>query len=87
MSYFEFLGQYGDRILSGTLVTVVLTVLASSLAIAIALAAGLIGPDADLTVGGRRRRPRGRLVEVSQRRRLVALAHRSLLSLMPCYTR
>lgn len=42
MSYFEFLGQYGDRILSGTLVTVVLTVLAAFLAIAIALAAGLM---------------------------------------------
>lgn len=42
MSYLEFLGQYGDRILSGTLVTVVLTVLAALLAIAIALAAGLM---------------------------------------------
>ncbi|MCO5160245.1 MAG: ectoine/hydroxyectoine ABC transporter permease subunit EhuC [Mesorhizobium sp.] len=42
MSYLEFLGQYGDRILSGTLVTVLLTVLASALAVAIALAAGLM---------------------------------------------
>lgn len=42
MSYFEFLGQYGDRILSGTLVTVVLTVLAALLAIVIALAAGMM---------------------------------------------
>jgi polar amino acid transport system permease protein len=42
MSYLEFLGQYGDRILSGTLVTVVLTVLSAFLAIAIALAAGLM---------------------------------------------
>jgi polar amino acid transport system permease protein len=42
MSYLEFLGQYGDRILSGTLVTIVLTLLASVLAIAIALAAGLM---------------------------------------------
>ncbi len=42
MSYFEFLAQYGDRILSGTMVTIVLTVLASALAIAIALAAGLM---------------------------------------------
>jgi polar amino acid transport system permease protein len=42
MSYLEFLGQYGDRILSGTLVTVVLTVLAALLAVAIALAAGLM---------------------------------------------
>ncbi|MBS3647197.1 ectoine/hydroxyectoine ABC transporter permease subunit EhuC [Pseudaminobacter sp. 19-2017] len=42
MSYLEFLGQYGDRILSGTVVTVVLTVLAALLAVAIALAAGLM---------------------------------------------
>ncbi len=42
MSYLEFLAQYGDRILSGTLVTVVLTVLSAFLAIAIALAAGLM---------------------------------------------
>lgn len=42
MSYFDFLSQYGDRILSGTLVTIVLTVLAAILAVAIALAAGLM---------------------------------------------
>lgn len=42
MSYFEFLSQYGDRIISGTLVTIVLTVLAALLAMAIALAAGLM---------------------------------------------
>ena len=42
MSYFDFLGQYGDLILSGTLVTIVLTVLAAFLAVAIALAAGLM---------------------------------------------
>jgi polar amino acid transport system permease protein len=42
MSYLEFLGQYGDRILSGTLVTILLTVLASLLAMAIALTAGLM---------------------------------------------
>lgn len=42
MSYFEFLSQYGDRIVSGTLVTMALTVLASLLAVAIALAAGLM---------------------------------------------
>jgi polar amino acid transport system permease protein len=42
MSYLEFLSQYGDRILSGTLVTIVLTLLAALLAIAIALAAGLM---------------------------------------------
>lgn len=50
MSYLEFLGQYGDRILSGTLVTVLLTVLSSVLAIAIALVAGLmrLSPNAVL---------------------------------------
>src|SRR5690606_22094312 len=42
MSYFEFLGQYGDRILSGTLITMLLTVLSALLAIAIALAMGLM---------------------------------------------
>lgn len=42
MSYVEFLGQYGDRILSGTLVTMLLTVLATFLAVAVALAAGLM---------------------------------------------
>ena len=42
MSYLEFLGQYGDRIISGTLVTILLTVLAALLAMAIALAAGLM---------------------------------------------
>lgn len=42
MSYFEFLTQYGDRILSGTLITILLTVLASFLAVAIALVAGLM---------------------------------------------
>jgi polar amino acid transport system permease protein len=42
MSYLEFLGQYGDRILSGTLVTMLLTVLAAILAVLIALAAGLM---------------------------------------------
>ncbi len=42
MSYLDFLAQYGDRILSGTLVTIVLTFAAALLAIAIALAAGLM---------------------------------------------
>lgn len=42
MSYLEFLSQYGDRILSGTLVTIALTVLAAVLAVAIALTAGLM---------------------------------------------
>ena len=52
MSYFEFLGQYGDRILSGTLVTIVLTVLAAVLAIAIALAAGLMRMAPNVLVRG-----------------------------------
>ena len=42
MSYLEFLGQYGDRILSGTLVTILLTVLSALLAVTVALAAGLM---------------------------------------------
>ncbi|HTV70162.1 MAG TPA: ectoine/hydroxyectoine ABC transporter permease subunit EhuC [Rhizobiaceae bacterium] len=50
MSYFEFLAQYGDRIISGTLVTIVLTVLASLLAMAIALAAGLMRMAPNLLV-------------------------------------
>ncbi len=50
MSYFEFLGQYGDLILSGTLVTIVLTVLATFLAVAIALAAGLMRLSPNLLV-------------------------------------
>lgn len=42
MSYFEFLGQYGNLILSGTLITILLTVTAAILGIAIALATGLM---------------------------------------------
>jgi polar amino acid transport system permease protein len=42
MSYFEFLVQYGDRIFAGTVVTILLTVLASLLAVALALGAGLM---------------------------------------------
>lgn len=52
MSYFEFLGQYGDRILSGTLVTIVLTVLAALLAVAIALTAGLMRLSSNPLVRG-----------------------------------
>ncbi|MDN2578857.1 ectoine/hydroxyectoine ABC transporter permease subunit EhuC [Aquibium sp. ELW1220] len=52
MSYFEFLGQYGDRILSGTLVTMLLTVLATVLAVAIALAAGLMRMSKNGLVSG-----------------------------------
>ena len=42
MSYFDFLGQYGELIVSGTLVTIMLTILAALLAVAIALTAGLM---------------------------------------------
>jgi len=42
MSYFQFIAEFGDRILSGTLVTILLTILASFLAVAIALTAGLM---------------------------------------------
>lgn len=42
MSYFEFISQYGERILSGTLVTIILTIIAAALAISIALIAGLM---------------------------------------------
>ncbi|MFZ2101913.1 MAG: ectoine/hydroxyectoine ABC transporter permease subunit EhuC [Oricola sp.] len=52
MSYFEFLGQYGERIISGTLVTVLLTVLAAVLAVAIALAAGLMRMAPNVLVRG-----------------------------------
>ena len=52
MSYLEFLGQYGDRILSGTLVTLLLTLLASLLAIAIAMAAGLMRMSPNLALRG-----------------------------------
>ena len=52
MSYIEFLGQYGDRILSGTLVTMLLTVLATVLAVAIALAAGLMRMSKNGLVSG-----------------------------------
>jgi polar amino acid transport system permease protein len=52
MSYLEFLAQYGDRILSGTLVTMVLTVLAALLAVSIALATGLMRMSANVLVRG-----------------------------------
>jgi polar amino acid transport system permease protein len=52
MSYLEFLSQYGDRIFSGTLITIVLTVLASFLAMAIALAAGLMKMSRSFAVRG-----------------------------------
>jgi polar amino acid transport system permease protein len=52
MSYVEFLGQYGDLIISGTLVTIVLTVLAALLAVAIALAAGLMRLSGNALIRG-----------------------------------
>lgn len=52
MPYFEFLGLYGDRIVSGTLVTMALTVLAALLAVAIAIAAGLMRMAPNMAVRG-----------------------------------
>lgn len=52
MSYIEFLSQYGDRIVSGTLVTMALTVLSALLAVAIAVAAGLMRMAPNLAVRG-----------------------------------
>lgn len=52
MSYFEFLSQYSDRIVSGTLITLLLTALSAVLAIAIALAAGLMRMAPNLLVRG-----------------------------------
>ncbi|WP_186386621.1 ectoine/hydroxyectoine ABC transporter permease subunit EhuC [Stappia sp. TSB10P1A] len=52
MSYFEFLGQYGDRIFSGTLITMALTVLSALLAVAIAVAAGLMRMAPNMAVRG-----------------------------------
>ncbi|RWH97204.1 MAG: ectoine/hydroxyectoine ABC transporter permease subunit EhuC [Mesorhizobium sp.] len=42
MSYLEFLTQYGERIISGTQVTMLMTVIAALLGIAMALGAGLL---------------------------------------------
>ena len=52
MSYLEFLSQYGDRIASGTLITMALTVLSALLAMAIALAAGLMRMARNVAVRG-----------------------------------
>ncbi len=52
MSYFEFLSVYGDRIVSGTLITMALTVLAALLAVAIAVAAGLMRMAPNVAVRG-----------------------------------
>ncbi|WP_306030548.1 ectoine/hydroxyectoine ABC transporter permease subunit EhuC [Stappia sp. MMSF_3263] len=52
MSYFEFLSQYSDRIVSGTFITMALTVLAALLAVAIAVAAGLIRMAPNFAVRG-----------------------------------
>ena len=52
MSYLDFLGQYGGLIVSGTLITVALTVLSSLLAVAVALAAGLMRLSANPAVRG-----------------------------------
>src|SRR5690606_38918678 len=52
MSYLEFLSQYGDRILSGTLVTIALTILSALLAMATALVAGLMRMSPSIIVSG-----------------------------------
>ena len=52
MSYFEFLSQFSDRIVSGTLITMALTVLSAILAVAIALAAGLMRMAPNFAVRG-----------------------------------
>ena len=52
MSYIEFLSQYGDRIVSGTLVTMALTVLSALLAVTIAVAAGLMRMAPNMAVRG-----------------------------------
>ncbi len=52
MTYVEFLGQYGGRLFSGTLITIVLTLAAAVLAIAIALAAGLMRLSPNVLVRG-----------------------------------
>lgn len=52
MSYFEFLSQYSDRIVSGTFITMALTVLAALLAVAVAVAAGLMRMAPNLAVRG-----------------------------------
>lgn len=50
MSYFEFLSQYSDRIVSGTFITMALTVLAALLAVAVAVVAGLMRMAPNLAV-------------------------------------
>jgi len=52
MSYFEFLRQYGDLIISGTVVTVLLTFFSALLAVAIALVAGLMRMSPNLLIRG-----------------------------------
>lgn len=52
MSYFEYLTEYGPRFLDGTLITVLQTVLAAMVAIALALAAGLMRLSSNKLVGG-----------------------------------
>src|SRR5690606_33472926 len=52
MSYFEFLRQYGDLIISGTVVTALLTFFSALLAVAIALVAGLMRMSPNLLIRG-----------------------------------
>lgn len=52
MSYFEFLAEYGPRFASGTVITILQTVLAAVLAILIALTAGLMRLSRNPVIGG-----------------------------------
>lgn len=52
MSYFEFLAQHGDRLLSGAWITVQQTVLAAILAVLIALVMGLMRLSANPLIRG-----------------------------------
>lgn len=52
MSYIEFLTTYGPRLLSGTAITIVLTILAGILAVAIAFAAALMKLSPNIVVRG-----------------------------------
>ncbi|PWW04576.1 amino acid ABC transporter membrane protein 1 (PAAT family) [Hoeflea marina] len=52
MSYIEFLTTYGPRLMTGTLITIALTVLAGLLAVAIAFAAALMKLSPSMVVRG-----------------------------------
>jgi len=52
MSYLEFLGQYGPRFFDGTIITILQTILAAILAIALAFTAGLMRMSRNKAVSG-----------------------------------